>query len=162
MPRQLSWLSFLLLVLTYATFGQFLHIIEAPQWVWLFVAALALLQACCFTFLWKVVRDIVLLGFSSDIGYTIMVLSVAILVVAALVHLQLFVYGLVIISAFLLVRMDTLLLDLPSSLAFVILAILPLLGLGASWFFPVASIMALLSHGVGGHSGTEVITPHTH
>jgi len=130
------WLSWLLLVLAYMTYGRFLHSLEVATYVWVLSGMFAIALAGIFTIFWAPFRRVLLMGFQSDAGYSIMVLAIASLSVLAVVQFHLFAYVLVLAAVSLLARVDTLLLDLGSPLSFLVLAGLPFLGLGIGWWLP--------------------------
>ncbi|MEO0985923.1 MAG: hypothetical protein AAFY20_10265 [Cyanobacteria bacterium J06639_14] len=127
------WLSWGLLLLAYATFGQLLHSNEAGQIIWITTCAFVLLKASLLTLVWTPIRKFVLLGFQSDAGYSIMVLVLASLAVLAVVQFRAFAYVIVLVATTILVRVDTLIDALSDRLAFMTLIVLPLMGLGLSW-----------------------------
>lgn len=127
------WLSWTLLVIAYATYGRFLHDGEATLLRWLFSGGFAIAISGVMTILWVPTRRIILLGFKSDIGYAIMVLTLASLAVLAVVQIRVFSYFLVLTAVSLLARVDTLINNLPPILAFLLLTCLAFVGLGASW-----------------------------
>ncbi len=122
-----------LLLLAYATVGWFLQHQGVAPAVWLGVAGFAIAKASILTILWKPVRRLLLLGFQSDLGYFVLVLSLASMAVLSLMWIQLFAYGLVVVGAALLVRVDTLIANWDSIWAWGLLWGLPLTGLGLSW-----------------------------
>lgn len=129
------WLSWLLLLLAYITFGQFLHESGADTslYGWVIGVVFAIALAAIMTIFWKPSQKILLLGFKSDAGYSIMVLGLASLAVVAVVELRFFSYILMLVAASLLARVDTLLIAVNTQVAFLILTFLPLLGLALSW-----------------------------
>jgi hypothetical protein len=128
-----SWLSWLLLVMAYATYGRFLHDGSAEPLGWILSGMFAIAMSGIVTILWVPTRRIILLGFKSDIGYAIMVLVIASLAVLAVVQIKVFSYFLVLTAVSLLARVDTLISDLRASLAFLLLTLLAFVGLGISW-----------------------------
>ncbi|ASC72286.1 hypothetical protein XM38_032420 [Halomicronema hongdechloris C2206] len=130
------WLSWLLLLLAYMTYGRFLHSLEVATYVWVLSGVFAIALASILTIFWGPFRRMLLLGFQSDAGYSIMVLVLASLSVVAVVQFHLFAYILVLAAVSLLARVDTLLLDLGGLLSFLVLAGFPFLGLGIGWWLP--------------------------
>ena len=128
------WISWLLLIVAYLTYGQFLHDAAARPYVWILSTALAIALAGIATFFWMASRRVILLGFKSDLGYSIMVLVLASLAVVAVVEFHLFAYILVLVAATLLVRVDCLVSDLNELATFLLMVFCPSLGLAASWF----------------------------
>lgn len=135
------WLSWGLLVLGYATYGQLLHSVDSSQVAWLFTLGFVLVKAGVLTLLWPPVRDFALKGFKTDVGYTIMVLALASLAVLAVVQFRTFTYIILLIASALLVRVDCLVDGMSDRLSFVTLVLLSLIGLGLSW------LPTLLFHG---------------
>lgn len=127
------WLSWTLLVVAYCTYGQRLHSSEVKEWVWLGSLAFITFKAGLLTVLWKPSRKIILMGFQSDVGYSIMVLVLASLAVLAVVQFPAFAYFVVLVAAALLVRVDCQIEKMSSNTAFLALLLLPAIGLGLSW-----------------------------
>ena len=132
--RKLPWLSSLLLLLAYMGFGAFLHSRHSSDLIWWLALAYAVVEAACLTILWKPLRNFFLLGFQSDLGYTVMALVIASFAVVVVAWIQIFIYFLVMLAAALLLRVDLLVRDTRNSFAFVIIILLSLLGLGLSRF----------------------------
>lgn len=131
---RLSWmLRLLLLVLAYATFGRLLHSSEVSDFIWIGTLVFILVKASVLTLLWKPTRNFALLGFQSDLGYSIMVLVLASLAVLAVVYFRAFTYVLVLVAAAILVRVDCLTNGMGNRISFLTLISLPLIGLGVSW-----------------------------
>lgn len=127
------WLSWALLVLAYATFGQLLHSGEASQVIWVGSLAFIVFKASVLTLIWTPIRKFAVLGFQSDLGYAIMVLALASSAVLAVVQFRVFSYILVLVAAALLVRVDCLISAMSDRASFITLILLPLIGLGLSW-----------------------------
>ncbi|MBT9314179.1 hypothetical protein [Leptothoe spongobia] len=130
--KNLPWLSSLLLLLAYMGFGAFLHSRHSSDLIWGFALVYAVFEAALLTIMWKPLRDFFLLGFQSDVGYTVMALVVASLAVVVVSWIQIFIYFLVMLAAALLLRVDLLIRDTGNSLAFVTILCLSLMGLGLS------------------------------
>ena len=146
--KKLPWLSSLLLVLAYMGFGAFLHSRHSVDLIWWLALAYAVLEAALLTVLWKPLHNFFLLGFQSDVGYTIMALVTASLAVVVVAWIQIFAYFLVMLAAALLLRVDLLIRDIGNSLAFVTILLLSLLGLGLSriithWLVPTLIVSGL-------------------
>ncbi|WP_008312619.1 hypothetical protein [Leptolyngbya sp. PCC 6406] len=127
------WLSWSLLILAYGTYGQLLHGVGAEQLVWVVSLIFVVVKAGIFTLLWHPTRRFVLLGFQSDIGYLVMALMLASLVVLAVVQFRAFIYVVVLVATTILVRIDCLTKQLGDRLTFLALLGLPLVGMGLSW-----------------------------
>lgn len=127
------WLSSTLLVIAYATYGRFLHDSVSEPLMWVLSGLYAIAIGGIMTILWVPTRRVILLGFKSDVGYAVMVLLLASLAVLAVVQIRVFSYFLMLTAVTLLARVDTLIIDLRSSLAFLLLALLAWVGLAVSW-----------------------------
>jgi hypothetical protein len=128
-----QWLSWGLLTVAYATFGQLLHTTETDDLIWLGTLVFLIVKAGILTLIWVPVRKFALRGFQSDVGYSIMVLVLASLAVLAVVQFRAFAYVIVLVATALLVRVDCLINGMGDLRAFLMLILLPLLGLGLSW-----------------------------
>jgi len=135
------WLSWGLLVLSYATYGQLLHSGDSSRFVWFASLTFVVVKAAILTLLWPPVRDFALKGFKTDVGYTIMVLALASFAVLAVVQFRTFAYIIVLVASALLVRVDCLVDAMSDRLSFITLVMLSLIGLGISW------LPQLLFHG---------------
>lgn len=131
---QSHWLSWPLLIMAYATYGGFLHHSEISPAGWALSALLAIWGAWAITLGWPRMRQLLLLGFQSDLGYFIMALTTASLAVAAVSQFQRFAYFVMLIAVSLLARVDNLIAGYKDVVAFLWLSILALLGLALSWF----------------------------
>jgi len=145
------WLSWALLLIAYATYGRLLHTtdFEPVSWlsllgswigihqmnslVWVMTLLFVGIKASILTVFWTPVRKFMLLGFQSDVGYSIMVLVLASLAVVAVVQIRTFAYITVLIASAILVRVDSLITDMGDRLSFLVLILIPLIGLGLSW-----------------------------
>ncbi|MEM9117191.1 MAG: hypothetical protein AAGD09_04830 [Cyanobacteria bacterium P01_F01_bin.56] len=127
------WLSWGLLVLSYATYGQLLHNNDSSQLIWSITLALIVIKAGVLTFFWQPVRNFLLKGFKTDVGYSIMVLALASLAVLAVTQLRTFAYIVVLLAAALLVRVDCLIDGMGDRVSFILMILLSMLGLGMSW-----------------------------
>lgn len=130
--KNLPWLSSLLLLLAFMGFGAFLHDRHSPDLIWGFALAYAVVEAALLTIMWKPLRNFFLLGFQSDVGYTVMALVIASLAVVVVSWIQIFVYFLVMLAAALLLRVELLIRDIGNSLAFVTIFVLSIMGLALS------------------------------
>ncbi|ESA39031.1 hypothetical protein N836_29185 [Leptolyngbya sp. Heron Island J] len=130
--KQLPWLSSLLLLLAYMGFGAFLHSRHSPDFMWWLALGYAVLEAALLTIVWKPLRNFFLLGFQSDVGYTVMALVLASLAVVIVSWIQIFIYFLVMLAAALLLRVELLIRNVGNNLAFVTILLLSLMGLGLS------------------------------
>jgi hypothetical protein len=136
------WVSWLLLVMAYTTYGGFLHHGEASPLTWGISVVLAIWGSWAITLGWQQMRQLLLLGFQSDIGYFVMALTIASLAVAAVTQFQQFVYFVMLLAVSLLARVDKLIAGYNDTLAFVWLALLSLFGMAISW---IPTLMIMLS-----------------
>jgi len=143
------FLSWSLLIMAYATYGRFLHSYGASPLSWGLSVGFAVVLAAMVTVAWVPVRRVILMGFQSDVGYAVMVLVLASLAVLAVVQFSVFAYFMVLVAVSLLVRVDSLIGDYGSGLAFGLLVLLAMAGLGLSWLPLLLSDPA--AH-LGGHS----------
>ena len=127
--KKLPWLSSMLLLLAFMGFGAFLHSRHSSDLIWWLALGYALLESALLTVIWKPLRNFFLLGFKSDVGYTVMALVIASLAVLVVSWIQIFGYFLVMLAAALLLRVELLIRDVGNSLAFVILLSLSVMGL---------------------------------
>lgn len=127
------WLSWGLLVLSYATYGQLLHANGSSEFIWVATIAFLVVKSAIITLLWRPVRNFALKGFQSDVGYSVMVLVLASVAVLAVVQFRAFAYFIVLVAAALLVRVDCLMTGMGNRRAFFTLVLLSLIGIGLSW-----------------------------
>ncbi|MEY3299000.1 MAG: hypothetical protein RLZZ597_2260, partial [Cyanobacteriota bacterium] len=86
------WLSSVLMMAAYITYGGFLMHIGASPVVWGISLGVAVIFPALCTVCWKTCRRFILMGFQSDLGYVIMALSLASLAVAAVTQFRMFSY----------------------------------------------------------------------
>ncbi len=130
--KKLPWLSSLLLLLAFMGFGAFLHSRHSPDFIWWLALGYAVLESALLTIIWRPLRNFFLMGFKSDLGYTVMALMLASLAVVIVSWIQIFIYFLVMLAAALLLRVELLIRDVGNSFAFVTILSLSLIGLGLS------------------------------
>ncbi len=126
---RLPFLSFFLLLLAFFTFGWFLFRSGSPPFIWGLAAGFGVFEAAIFTFLWQPTQNFFLRRIQTDAGYTITILSLASLAVVAVVWIHVTAYFLVLISALLLARLDTIMLRMHIVSAFISLWITSWVGL---------------------------------
>ena len=119
----------MLLLLAFMGFGAFLHSRHSSDFLWWLALGYAFLESALLTIVWKPMRNVFLLGFQSDLGYTVMALVIASLAVVVVSWIQIFGYFLVMLAAALLLRVELLIRDIGNSSAFVILLLLSAMGL---------------------------------
>ncbi|MEM9908534.1 MAG: hypothetical protein AAF921_26330 [Cyanobacteria bacterium P01_D01_bin.44] len=127
------WLSSLLLLLSYLGFGALLHHHSSPELIWMLAISHALIESAFLSVAWKPVRNVFLMGFKSDMGYSIMALLLASLAVVIVVWIQIFAYFLVMLAASLLLRVDLLTRDIGNLMSFLTLVLISVAGLALSW-----------------------------
>lgn len=130
--RKLPWLSLLLLLATYSIFSWFLlQTVGKPAG--LLVAGLALVQALLLTTWLNWLKRFARLWLHSDLGYFTLILILALGSTMALVWFKAFSYGIVLVSAELLARLDLQTAGYSRWQALVILTLVSWLGLGLGW-----------------------------
>lgn len=130
---QSHWLSWTLVIMAYATYGGFLHSRGATVVSWVFSCLLAVWGSWAITMGWPYLRQLLILGFQSDLGYFVMALAIASLSVAAVSQFQQFAYFIMLVAVSLLARVDNLIAGYRDIVAFGWLSVLALLGLVLSW-----------------------------
>jgi hypothetical protein len=141
------WLSWLLLVVAYTTYGGFLHQRESTPLLWGISVLTAIWGSWAITLGWPHLRRLLLLGFQSDLGYFVMALAIASLAVAAVTQFQRFAHFVMLVAVSLLARVDKLIAGYNDTVAFVALALLSVLGLGLSWLPTLLQATAHDLHG---------------
>lgn len=127
------WLSWGLLILGYATYGQLLHSNASDDYMWWVTLAFMVVKSGILTLVWRPVRDLAIKGFQSDVGYSVMVLALASSAVLAVVQFRAFAYFIVLVATALLVRVDCLAQGMGDRRSFITLVLLAMMGLGLSW-----------------------------
>ncbi len=136
------WLSWLLLVMAYATYGSLLHTPESTPGVWGVSLFLAVWGSWAITLGWPQMRRRLLMGFQSDRGSFVMALTIASLSVAAVTQFQRFSYLVMLLAVSLLARVDKLIAGYNDTLAFILLSLLSLFGMALSW---IPRLVAMVS-----------------
>lgn len=131
--RNSLWLSAVLLVLATLAFGLFLHRYDSSEITWLLAVLYTVVQCSALSIFWKRTRNLVLLGFHSDVGYIIAALAGASFAVVILAWVQISSYFLVMFAAALLVRINLFTLRIGLRLSFIFLVVASFLGLALSW-----------------------------
>ncbi|MGB3573631.1 MAG: hypothetical protein WA783_10605 [Phormidesmis sp.] len=131
--RVIPWLSILLLLLANIAFGTFLHERPMSLFLWGLTITYVVLECGILSVVWHPIRDLLLLGFQSDVGYSIMALAGASFAVIILVWAKFSSYFLLMIAAALLLRINLYTRRIGSMLSFVIMVIVSLMGIGISW-----------------------------
>ncbi len=131
--RAFPWLSICLVLLANIAFGSFLHERQTSGPVWSMAVAYIFLQCSVLSVCWRPVRNLLLLGFKSDVGYSFMALAGASLAVVVLAWAKTSSYFLVMIAAALLLRINLYTRSIGTKRSFLIMLIISLAGLGISW-----------------------------
>lgn len=130
-------LSALLLLLANMAFGFFLQ--DSLQGssgallVWLAAIAYIIIESSILSIAWRPTRNFILMGFKSDIGYTMMALGGASLAVVLVVWIKISSYFLMMIASALLLRIKLYTRRGSEVISFFALLSVSLLGLGISW-----------------------------
>lgn len=127
------WLSAVLLMASYLTYGGFLHSLPASLLGWGISILFAVLLSAVCTIGWKICRSVLLLGFQSDLGYFLMALMFSSLAVAAVSQFRMFSYLSLLVAVSLLTRVDMLIAKMNNAQAFLAMVGLALLGMGIAW-----------------------------
>ncbi|MEO0770677.1 MAG: hypothetical protein AAFY72_14845 [Cyanobacteria bacterium J06649_4] len=131
--RNSLWLAVCLRLLATLAFGIFLQGRETASFVWILAAGYIALECGVLSVAWKPARNLVLLGFKSDVGYSMMALVLASLAVVLAAWVQISGYFLVILAAGLLLRITLFTRRAGTVLSFIVLLISSFLGLAISW-----------------------------
>ncbi|MEM8503652.1 MAG: hypothetical protein AAF716_10935 [Cyanobacteria bacterium P01_D01_bin.1] len=131
--RAFPWVSISLVLLANIAFGSFLHESQIAWLTWSIATSYVVLQCGVLSIVWRPVRNFLLLGFKSDIGYTLMALAGASFAVLILVWVRVSSYFLVMIAAALLLRIDLYTRGVGTRWSFAIMLVVSLTGLGISW-----------------------------
>jgi len=123
----------MVLLAAYMTFGWSLGSTEAPPLTWILASALAILQAGILTIYAHQTGLWISQWLKSDVGYFLTVVSSAFLAAATVVWFDIFAYLLVLGTAGLLARLDTLAATFKDIQAFLLLLFSSETGLAFSW-----------------------------
>lgn len=133
MRHAFPWLSPLLLMLANLAFGLFLHRSGISEAVWVGAIAYIILECGAISVLWEPFRDFLLLGFQSDVGYTVTAFLAASFAVVLAVWSNVSSYFLVILAAGLLLRVDLFTRRIGKRLTFAVLVTMSAVGIALSW-----------------------------
>ncbi len=137
---KLPWLSMVLVILANIAFAAGLVGPAGELNDWYVAIAYVTIQAGLISIAWKPVRNLILLGFKSDVGYSVLALLSASLAVVIVVWIQTVSYFLVMLAAALLFRVELLTRAVGNVLAFMAIALFSWVGLALGWL--VVSTMA--------------------
>lgn len=127
------WLSSVLLMAAYMTYGGFLVHISASPVIWGASLGFAIAFPALCTVCWKTCRRFILMGFQSDLGYVIMALTTASLAVAAVTQFRMFSYLSLLVAVTLLTRVDMLIAKFSKRKTWLCMVLLALLGFVLGW-----------------------------
>jgi len=127
------WLSSVLMMAAYITYGEFLLNISASPAVWGISLGFATIFPALCTIAWKPCRRLILMGFQSDLGYVVMALTGASLAVAAVTQFRMFSYLSLLVAVTMLTRVDMLIARFSTPKTWLCMVLLAILGLGLAW-----------------------------
>ena len=122
-----------MLLLANMAFGSFLHHHEFHVTSWVLAVIYVLFECGALSIAWRPARDFLLLGFRSDVGYTLMALAIASFAVVVVAWIQISTYFLMMLSAAILLRVKLYTRQGGPVLSFIIMVIASLIGLAISW-----------------------------
>lgn len=130
---QVPLLAALLLMLANLSFGFYLHDHNSHPLVWVAVIAHSIIESSILSIAWRPTRNFILLGFKSDVGYTLMALSGASFAVIIATWIKLSSYFLLMLAAALLLRIRLHTQRQGAIISFLAMLSASLLGLAISW-----------------------------
>jgi hypothetical protein len=131
---QLPLLSVLLLLLANMAFGLFLHEDYGQSYfVWGAAIVYVVLECSALSIAWRPTRNFLLLGFKSDVGYSLMALAGASFAVVLLAWIRISSYFFGVLAAALLLRINLHTRRGGAVVSFLIMLSISLLGLAMSW-----------------------------
>ncbi len=125
--------SMLLLLLANLVFGLFLQEHQSSQLYWIIAIAYIAVECGVLSIAWRPTRNFILLGFKSDLGYSLMALGIASFAVVVVAWVQISSYFFMLWAAALLLRIKLYTYRVNTAVSFLIMLFVSLLGLGASW-----------------------------
>ncbi len=138
-------LSVIMLLLANMAFGFFLRDHAFHETAWIFAVIYIVLECGVLSVVWKPARDLVLMGFQSDVGYTCMALAIASFAVVVVAWIQISTYFLMMLCAAILLRVKLYIRRSGTIPSFLIMISASLAGLAISWIFPLVSRFQLPS-----------------
>ena len=130
---RLPGLSDIILLLANMAFGFFLQDLETSTLGWAIAVFYIVVECSVLSVAFARARDFVLLGFKSDVGYTLMALAAASFAVVIVAWVQISTYFLTMLAAAVLLRIKLYIRRSQSLFAFFVLVITSFVGLGLSW-----------------------------
>ncbi|MGD1898252.1 MAG: hypothetical protein ACFB16_15010 [Phormidesmis sp.] len=134
--RNFPWFSILLLLLANIAFGLFLRDLDLSGWVWTAAIAYIAFECSILSIFWTPFYRFIMIGFNSDVGYSLTALLAASLAVVIVAWVNITSYFLVMLAAALLVRVDLFTRRIGTLLSFILLLAVSWLGLTISWLMP--------------------------
>ncbi|MGC1305815.1 MAG: hypothetical protein WA885_01205 [Phormidesmis sp.] len=131
--------SMLLFLLANMAFGFFLHSQESSNFGWWIAFAYVILECSVLSIAWQQLQQFLLLGFKSDVGYSLMALGIASLAVIIVTWVEVSAYFLMLICAALLLRIKLYTRRNGTITSFVIMVLASFVGLAISWLPTLAS-----------------------
>ena len=125
--------SMLLLLLANLVFGLFLQEHQSLQIHWIIAIGYIALECGILSIAWRPTRDFILLGFKSDMGYSLMAVGIAAFAVVVVAWIQISSYFFMLWAAALLLRIKLYTYRVNAAVSFLIMLLVSLLGLGISW-----------------------------
>ncbi|PZO45461.1 MAG: hypothetical protein DCF15_21525 [Phormidesmis priestleyi] len=125
--------SMLLLLLANLVFGLFLQEHQGSQIHWIIAIGYIALECGILSIAWRPTRDFILLGFKSDMGYSLMAVGIAAFAVVVVAWIQISSYFFMLWAAALLLRIKLYTYRVNAAVSFLIMLLVSLLGLGISW-----------------------------
>ena len=138
-------LSVVMLLFANMVFGFFLRDHAFHESAWILAIIYVILECGALSIAWKPARDLVLMGFQSDLGYTCMALAIASFAVVVVAWIQVSTYFLMMLCAAILLRVKLYTRRGGAISSFLIMLSASLAGLAISWVFPFASNFQLPS-----------------
>ena len=135
----------MMLVLANMAFGFFLHNHGSHGSIWVLAIIYIVLECGALSIAWRPARDLVLMGFRSDVGYTFMALAIASFAVVVVAWIQVSTYFLMMICAAILLRIKLYTRRSGPIMSFIVMMLASLAGLALSWLFPAANTFQLPS-----------------
>ena len=126
-------LSVIFLLLAHMAFGFFLQEIGTQSFGWAIAIAYIILQCSVLSIAWEAARDFVLMGFKSDVGYSLMALAGASFAVVIVTWVQISTYFLTMLAAAILLRIKLYTRRGSAIASFVIMIVVSLTGIAISW-----------------------------
>ncbi|MGB7084914.1 MAG: hypothetical protein WBD47_05135 [Phormidesmis sp.] len=125
--------SALLLLLANVAFGFFLQEQGSSEIGWAIATVYVIFECSILSIAWRPARNFILMGFKSDVGYSLMALAGASFAVVVVCWVQISTYFLMMLAAAMLLRVNLYTARGGPMFSFVIMLIVSLAGLAISW-----------------------------